>query len=90
MSLDAFDLAGFWERLCQAGLQDKPICKMSKEEVISLLNAAECFTLRRCFHCPNYVPDFDLDGREGKCRLNGEHIANCHDFCAYGQDLVPF
>lgn len=91
MSSETFDLKGFWERLCQAGLQDKPVSRMSREEVISLLNAAECFTLRRCFRCPNFVPDFDTGGREGRCRLDDSlEIADCQDFCVYGADLVPF
>lgn len=36
-----YDLQAFFELLCRYGLENKPICAMSREEVLQLLRIVE-------------------------------------------------
>lgn len=87
--ITGFDYKGFYKRLCLCKLENKKICEMNKDEVVGLLNAANCFLPKKCVYCPNFTGD-KPQSRSGICRLDGHKISDVFAFCTYARDVVPF
>lgn len=84
-----FDFASFYDHICIMKLENKPIIKMSKNEIENLINSVKAHLKIKCLHCSQYRPQY-LHGMSGTCALTGSKIEDALKHCRLAYDQVPF